>query len=79
MRDSERQEYIMGLIDGLLGTGMFGTSYYEVAWLQDCLSERPMHLNQVEAVISAYVRSNPSEWHLPMSLLGYKALEGACR
>ena len=79
MAQQNRRSYIIGVIDGLeLVPMFFPASDDKIPWkdrierVENCV--RIMSGNQIEAVVTKYLKDNPSLWHLHMNVLVIKAL-----
>lgn len=75
--DSERAEYVMGVLDGLLAAPVFGAPKKNLAWLEACTVG--MTNDQVTAIVDKYLRENPEQWNEGMNVLVYSAMLGACQ
>jgi hypothetical protein len=76
MREDEKLTYTAGLMDGFYGSALFGANDEAVSHLNSCT--KPMPIEQISAIISKHVKDHPEEWHLPLSVAAYNALNGAC-
>ncbi|HLI13120.1 MAG TPA: hypothetical protein VKY65_16120 [Alphaproteobacteria bacterium] len=69
--------YVSGLIDGLLGSPLFGApAEGKVARLGACLEK--MSSGQATAVVTRYVRAHPAQQDWDMQVLAYDALHDLC-
>lgn len=76
LSESDRQMYVAGLMDGFYASASFGASDETVANLTSCTKE--MDTKQVSAIITKYVKEHPENWHMPLSVEAYFALDKAC-
>jgi hypothetical protein len=76
LSDSSREMYTMGLMDGFYMSAFFGASDETVANLSSCTKD--MDSKQISAIITKYVKDHPENWHLPLSVEAYNALNKAC-
>lgn len=71
-----RLSYTIGLMDGFLGSEVFGATDEKVKKLSSCIKE--MDAKQITAIITKHVKEHPEVWHLPLSVEAYNALNTAC-
>lgn len=76
MSDADQTTYAMGLMDGFYASAFFGATDETVTNLSSCI--QPMDSKQISAIFSKYVKDHPEQWHLPLSILAYNALNKAC-
>jgi hypothetical protein len=76
LSDHERMMYATGLTDGFIGSGLFDASDESVAGLVSCV--KGMSNNQITAIFTKYVNDHPENWHYPMSIQAFNALDAAC-
>lgn len=76
MNDADRMLYVAGLIDGFSASVLFGASDQAVAPLNSCTKD--MDSMQVSAIITKYVKDHPENWHYPLNIEAYNALNKAC-
>ena len=76
LSDSSREMYTIGLMDGFYASALFGASDETVANLNSCTKD--MDSKQISAIIAKYVKDHPENWHLPLSVEAYNALNKAC-
>ena len=73
----ERQiAYVMGVIDGLLASVIFGGDAARVNALQNCILE--MQGSQALTIVNKYLDGSPQNWHHPMSTQIYIAFTYVC-
>lgn len=75
LNENDKRMYTEGLIDGFLGSGLFGGSSEAVPTLKDCITG--MNDRQLAAILK-FVKDNPERWQQQMNILGFNALNGAC-
>jgi Rap1a immunity proteins len=76
MREDEKLTYTAGLMDGFYASALFGANEEAVAHLNSCTKQ--MAIEQISAITAKYVKDHPEEWHLPLSVAAYNALNDAC-
>ena len=74
--EETRTAYSAGLIDGFLGSALFGTPSETAQHLHDCLED--MRNDQVAAIFEKYLRDNPAQWTWGMTVIGNQALRDIC-
>jgi hypothetical protein len=73
---TQRDEYLIGLVDGLLLAPMFGASKKKMKWFEDCITEMPN--TQLRAIVDKFMNDNPDKWKNPMQILAYQSLYRSC-
>jgi len=76
MRESARQDYAIGFVNGILLAPLFGAPKSSMAWFESCVEG--MSNNQVAEIIYQYVKSHPAEWHHGLHIVSYQAFLAAC-
>jgi len=76
MPETERPAYVMGLVNGLFVSPLFGASRRQLAWLEACLEEKSG--TQIAALLSQYLEQHPTEQHEQLHAASYRALLQAC-
>ena len=76
LNENDKRMYTEGLIDGFLGSGLFGGSTEAVRTLKDCITG--MDDKQLAAILTKFVKDNPERWQQPINILAFNALNGAC-
>lgn len=71
-----KQTYVMGVIDGMSGAGLFGAPERELDWLNRCLTS--MKSEEVLSIVVKHLDENPDTQHRAMSLLIWDALREHC-
>ena len=66
----------MGAVNGMLVAPLLGARRQEMDWLEKCVPQ--MTDEQVAAILTKYIRDHPGEWHLPLNILTFKAIETTC-
>jgi hypothetical protein len=74
--EPRRGIYVNGLIDGFLGSPLFGGDEKSARAFHQCVV--PMKMEQIVAIIAKHVDDHPERWHLSMHILAYNALFDAC-
>lgn len=77
LANTQRQHYIMGVIDGSLLAPLFGAPKPKLAWLETCVTG--MRSDQVVAIVDKFLEANPVRWHQSMHVLVYSALRESCK
>lgn len=72
----EQRTYAMGLVNGMLLAPMFGAPKTRMLRLEQCITG--MTDTQVAAILSKYLRDNPSRWHETPHTSMYAALIDSC-
>jgi hypothetical protein len=73
----ERQRaYVMGYVDGIRESVMFGVDGAKVGALHECLGG--MKASQIAAIITKYLREHPEKWHWDAKLTADNALLNVC-
>lgn len=72
-----KQTYVMGVIDGMSGAGLFGAPEKELEWLNSCLTS--MKSEQALSIVVNHLSENPGAQHLAMSTIMWDALMQHCR
>lgn len=73
----DKTEYVMGLVDGLYLSPMFGAQKRNLRWVERC-TEGKINVELV-AIIDQFLQENPERWHEGMHILAYSALAKAFR
>jgi hypothetical protein len=76
LNENDRMVYTIGLMDGFYGSGLFGATNETVASLSLCTKD--MDAKQISAIITKYVKDRPENWHVPLSIEAFNALNVAC-
>jgi hypothetical protein len=76
MPESTRPTYVMGLINGLFLSPLFGASRQNIAWLETCLEEK--NGTQIAEILSQYIEQHPTELQEQLHAASYRALLQAC-
>jgi hypothetical protein len=71
-----RRFYIVGLLDGLLGSPLFGANQGLAGEFHRCLLQ--FHSEQDMAIIDKWVTDHPTEWQTDMHTLAIQAFLEAC-
>jgi hypothetical protein len=74
--DGGRMDYVMGLMDGLFLSPLFGASENAMQEIKDCLSG--MNNVQLRAMLDKHIRDHPEQWHYPSGVLFYQVLLQTC-
>jgi hypothetical protein len=74
--ESTRPTYVMGLVNGLFLSPLFGASRQNVAWLETCLEEK--NGTQIAEILSQYIEQHPTELQEQLHAASYRALLQAC-
>jgi hypothetical protein len=73
---AERFGYAMGIIDGIMVSGIITGSDINLEELKTCIQS--MGSSQVVAILDKYIRDNPKYWKNSMNFLAVSALKNAC-
>jgi hypothetical protein len=76
MPETERPAYVMGFVNGLFLSPLFGASRQSSAWLETCLEEKSG--KQIAALLAQYLEQHPTEQHEQLHAASYHALLQAC-
>lgn len=76
LNEADKMTYSEGLIDGLLGSALFGASNEAVHVLKDCVKD--MDSKQWAAILTKFIKDNPERWQQPMPILAFDAIKGFC-
>jgi hypothetical protein len=76
MPEGERPAYVMGLVNGLFLSPLFGASRPRIAWLETCLEEKSG--TQIAELLSQYLEQHPTEQHGQLHAASYRALLQVC-
>jgi len=74
--ETDREMYVMGLIDGFSASTFFGAPDDAVAKLNSCTKD--MNVKQIEAIITKHIKDHPEYWHYPASIEAHNALNTTC-
>jgi hypothetical protein len=82
-----RLTYVAGILDAwdILGPMMSEapaaerTAVRYFGWLIKCAADKGMTRGQVRAIVDKYLTDNPSEGHMPVAFLIWKAMIAACK
>lgn len=74
--ENDKIMYAGGIIDGFLGSSLFGAPNETVDALKACVGG--MDTKQVAAIFTKYLKDNPEGWQHPMSVEAFTALSHAC-
>ena len=72
-----KRGYVMGFVDAMLVSPVFGTPKREVVWLDRCVVG--MSDMQLVAIVDKWLADNPSQWHYQMHFLVYSAIKQTCQ
>ncbi len=76
MSDTEKRAYATGGINGMLLAPFFGAPEENVNWLKTCSAS--MSDEQIAAILTTYIRDQPSQWHYSLNVLTFNAMKNAC-
>jgi hypothetical protein len=76
VNETEKTTYTEGLIDGFLGSGLFGAPNEAVDSLKSCITG--MDNKQLTAILTKYIKDHPERWQEPTGLLAFNAFSLAC-
>lgn len=71
-----RSFYIMGFFDAFATAQIFTTGRYTNEW-EKFFDKTGIKSNQIEAVVTKYLKEHPERWHEPLNFLITLALRGA--
>jgi hypothetical protein len=74
--EGARMDYVMGLMDGLFISPLFGASEDAMQRVKDCLYG--MNDMQVQAMLDKHISGHPERWHDPAGVLFYRVLLQTC-
>ena len=74
--ESTRPTYVMGLVNGLFLSPLFGASRQNIVWLETCLEEKTG--TQIAEILSQYIEQHPTELREQLHAASYRALLQAC-
>lgn len=72
----EKSAWVMGFIDSVHTSVLWGAPPSKVAWIQDCT--RTMNSDQLIAIFEKYLAEHPADWNKGMNLSAFNALGEAC-
>ena len=72
----QQETYTAGLMDGFYASAVFGAPDETIERLTSCT--KGMDSKQITAIIVKYVKDRPEDWHYPLSLEAFNALNSAC-
>lgn len=81
--ESAKQNYITGMVDGLLGSNMYldegsNATSKKIKNLDSCVNSKIENNYQMMKVVDKFVEDNPEMWSYPMSILFHEAIEKVC-
>ena len=72
MNETQRETYVMGVIDGLMFAFAVTKQKPEQRWLEECT--KGLKVDQLTAIVTKYITTNPEQWHMNANVLVYDAL-----
>ena len=63
----------MGVIDGLMFAFAVTKQKPEQRWLEECT--KGLKVDQLTAIVTKYITTNPEQWHMNANVLVYDALD----
>jgi hypothetical protein len=76
MSEPEQRAYAAGTINGILLAPLFGAPKKNLRRIENCVTG--MTDSQVAAILTKYLRDNPSRWHETTHTSMYSALMESC-
>lgn len=76
LSDADRMMYATGLMDGFMGSALFGSNDEAVAALVSCA--KGMTNSQISGIFTKYVKDHPETWHYPMNVEAFNAFHAVC-
>jgi len=77
MSDTEKRAYVTGEINGMLVAPFFGAPEENLAWLKTCSGK--MSDEDLAAILSRYIRDQPSQMQTNLNVVTFNALREACK
>ncbi len=77
MSDTEKRAYVTGEINGMLVAPFFGAPEENLGWLKQCSAR--MSDEQLAAILSRYIRDQPTQMQTNLNVVTFNALREACR
>ena len=77
MSDTERRAYATGAINGMLVAPFFGAPQENLNWLKTCTGK--MSDEQLAAVLTNYIRAQPSNMQMNLNVVTFNAIRETCR
>jgi hypothetical protein len=71
-----RTAYVIGVIDGIFLSPLFGARSPGSLWLEECVTG--MDSEQITAIVDNYHKANPRRWHQSMHAIVFSAIREAC-
>jgi hypothetical protein len=76
MNETQRGTYVMGVIDGLMLAFAITNQKTSQRWLEECTKD--MKVDQLTAIVTRYITTNPDKWHMSANVLVHDALLQRC-
>lgn len=73
MNENQKQAYMMGAINGMLVSPIFGASKEKLDWLENFISG--MSSMQAAAILTKFLNDNPGKWNQGLHMLTFNALK----
>lgn len=75
MDQNQKEAYIIGAINGMLVSPVFGASKEKLDWLETYISG--MTSTQGAGILTKFLNDNPGRWHEGLNMLTYSAIKRA--
>lgn len=76
MSETQKGTYVMGVIDGLMFAFVVTNQKTRRRWLEECT--KGMKVDQLTAIVTRYITTNPDSWHVNANELVHDALAHLC-